>query len=70
MRRILAVLLAVLASPAIAHGDHCEECLEHHWMKPEYLSETRLQLIFIAGIMSIYIVYQLILWFKRTRRCG
>ncbi|MEN6520597.1 MAG: hypothetical protein ABFD46_05535 [Armatimonadota bacterium] len=67
MRRMLVVLLAILSSPAMAHEEHC---LEHHWMKPEYLSEIQMQLVFIAGVMSIYIAYQLVLWFKRTRRCG
>lgn len=67
MQRMFTVLLAVLSSPAIAHGD---PSLEHHWMEPEYLSEIRLQLALIAGAMSAYAAYRLILWLKRTRRCG
>lgn len=67
MRRVFAVLFCIIMPPVSAHSD---ECLEHHWVQPEYASELRLQLMLMAGIMAVMLAYNIIRLFWRRDRCG
>jgi hypothetical protein len=64
VRRIgLAIWLISLTVPACAH-----DCIDHHWLDPEYMGEMRLQLSIIGLGMFVWAATLIVGGVRRARR--
>lgn len=59
--------MLVLALPGFAHA---HEEAEHHWETPAYIGEVRLQLAIMTAICVVWGILRIVLWVRRSRRCG
>jgi hypothetical protein len=55
-------VFGLLCNPVIGHED---ECLDHHWLQPEYGAEIRYQLVWMAGLIFAAALWTIV---QRRRR--